>query len=418
MEADTIFSPFQNFTIDEVTDNRHFIAHFQINRYTILLGGDPITGGTVSLNNTTDFIGTFDYGTEIIAHAYNNILHNFLYWTEGDDTLWTASAHYQFMVETDRILIAHFEPKTYSVHLDKYDPWGGDVHFADGACCDSTGIEYNAWIEVEAVANPEYDFKGWYEDSINGVKVCDNAIFNFPVTQDLYLVARFVLKTFTVTLLPNPSDWGSVDGGGTNIPYGTARDLTATPFQHYLFDNWTTTNDEIISASPTYTISVISDTIITANFKKEEYHITVEPFPPAGGNVSGDGWFLYDEMDTVKAVANPGFAFLYWTENDAWASYDADYDFPVTRARHLVAHFDTIPYTVTLVPDPIDGGMVFGGGTYLFGEEILIKAEPLGNYHFVEWTENGVSFSSDPIITDYTVTHSCTLVAHFAPKKY
>lgn len=46
-------------------------------------------------------------------------------------------------------------------------------------------------------------------------------------------------------------------------------------------------------------------------------------------------------------------------------------------------------YTVTVIASPREGGTVTGGGTYLYGSQATIKAEPAQGWHFVGWAENG-----------------------------
>ncbi len=57
------------------------------------------------------------------------------------------------------------------------------------------------------------------------------------------------------------------------------------------------------------------------------------------GSVSGAGAFGMGEECTLTASPNTGYAFYYWAENGEVVSMDAEYHFPVTRNRNLVACF-------------------------------------------------------------------------------
>ena len=67
--------------------------------------------------------------------------------------------------------------------------------------------------------------------------------------------------------------------------------------------------------------------------------ITVSANPAEGGVVTGGGEFEETDEITVKAVANDGYEFVNWTENEEEVSTDAEYTFTVEADRNLVANF-------------------------------------------------------------------------------
>ena len=88
--------------------------------------------------------------------------------------------------------------------------------------------------------------------------------------------------------------------------------------------------------------------------------ITVKASDATLGTVSGSGTFNNGQTVTVTATPNLGYAFNYWTENGMIVSYDAEYSFPFTRSRSLVAHF-VVPNSVGSVITNEDGsrGVIF-----------------------------------------------------------
>ena len=72
------------------------------------------------------------------------------------------------------------------------------------------------------------------------------------------------------------------------------------------------------------------------------YTITVSANPAEAGTVTGGGEFEETDEITVKAVANDGYEFVNWTENEVEVSTDAEYTFTVLADRALVANFKAV----------------------------------------------------------------------------
>jgi len=72
----------------------------------------------------------------------------------------------------------------------------------------------------------------------------------------------------------------------------------------------------------------------------------------------------------------------------------------------------TLGYTITLVVNPVDGGLVSGGGTYNSGDEVTVVATPNEGKYFINWTESGIEVSKEPFYT-FTATNDRNLVANF-----
>ena len=83
--------------------------------------------------------------------------------------------------------------------------------------------------------------------------------------------------------------------------------------------------------------------------------IAVKANDAACGAVSGGSSNLaYNQSVTVTAMPNEGYVFNYWTENGMIVSYNAQYQFPFSRSRSLVAHF-VVPGSVGSVVNNADG---------------------------------------------------------------
>ncbi|MBQ6729766.1 MAG: leucine-rich repeat protein [Bacteroidales bacterium] len=70
--------------------------------------------------------------------------------------------------------------------------------------------------------------------------------------------------------------------------------------------------------------------------------------------------------------------------------------------------------TISVVADPIEGGVVAGGGTYEGGILCSITATPNEGFTFANWSENGSLVSCDSTYS-FIVTGESVLTAHFVP---
>ena len=260
---------------------------------------------------------------------------------------------------------------------------------------------------VSATANTGYTFTNWTE---NGNVVSSNATYTFNVEGNRNLVANFTLNNYTVTVSANPSNGGSVTGGGT-FTYGQSCTVSATANTGYTFSNWTE-NGNVVSSNANYTFNVEGNRNLVANFTENTYTITVSANPSNGGTATGGGTFTYGQSCTVTATANTGYTFTNWTENGNVVSSNANYTFTVEGNRNLVANFTAITYTITVSANPSNSGTTSGGGTYTHGHSCTVIATSADGYTFMNWTENGSVVSTDANYS-FIVTSNRSLVANF-----
>ncbi len=86
--------------------------------------------------------------------------------------------------------------------------------------------------------------------------------------------------------------------------------------------------------------------------------------------------------------------------------------FSITGKKDLSNRFMYKTYNIRITPEPADGGIAHGGGDYLFGSHIIVKAIPREGYHFSGWKESGADVSRYPEYK-FTVLGSRTLIAVF-----
>ena len=263
---------------------------------------------------------------------------------------------------------------------------------------------------VSATVNSGYTFVNWTE---NGTQVSSNANYTFTVTGNRNLVANFQAQPqqYTINVSANPSNGGSVSGGGT-YNQGQSCTVSATANSGYTFVNWTE-NGSQVSTNANYTFTVTSNRNLVAHFTTQGYVITAIAAPSVGGVVTGSGGYNYGETCTLTATPNTGYTFQRWTKNGTQVSTNPTYSFTVTESATYTAHFNAQNYTITVAANPSNAGSVSGGGSYTYGQTCTVTASANNGYAFTNWTENGSQVSTNASYS-FTVTGSRNLVANFA----
>ena len=266
---------------------------------------------------------------------------------------------------------------------------------------------------LRAIPNNGYTFINWLE---NGTPVSTNATYPFTVTGNRNLVAVFDVATtyYTINVSANPTNGGSVSGGGSYAS-GSTCTLHATANNGYTFVNWTK-NGTQVSTNPNYSFTVSGNASYVAHFQQNptNYTITASVNPSNAGIITGTGTYASGSTCTLSATPNNNYTFVNWTKNGTVVSSNPNYSFIVTGDASFVANFEQEPieYTITLNAEPANGGTVSGGGTYTEGYTCVISAMPNTGYVFERWTRNGTEVSTNPTYS-FVVNRNATFVAHF-----
>ena len=393
-----------------VTANRNLVANFASNpqTYTINVSANPSSGGTVTGG------GSYQQGESCTVTATANTGYTFLRWTENGAPV-STNASYTFTVTGNRTLVAHFQQQTYTINVSANPSNGGTVT-GDGT------YQHGQTCTVTATPATGYTFLRWTE---NGIQVSTNPSYTFTVTSNHNLVAQFQVNSYTINVSASPSNGGTVTGDGT-YQHGQTCTVTATPATDYTFLRWTE-NDNEVSTDASYEFTVTANRNLVANFASDTQTYTISVSATEGGVAYvGDtlgtleGTFSYGDTCTVHAVADTGYTFANWTENDSVVSTDANYHFAVESDRALVANFMELQpdeYNIQASPNPSNAGTVTGANIYHGGDECILKAIANNGYAFLYWMEN------DTVVSDHNeysfiVNSDRVFVAQFQQQSY
>jgi hypothetical protein len=399
-ENEDVVSSDQVYSFAVVAD-RELVAHFEKESYSILAEAFPPDGGLI--NGESTYAGMFEYGEEVTLHAIANNGFEFVGWLEEGNYIAGADAEYTFTVNSNRSLVANFDVGSVIVQATASPVAGGSVTGA--------GI-YHIGNEVNLIASPStgYLFVRWTEGE---QEVSTDTSYVFTIEGNRSLVAHFELKTYTVSVLANQEEMGSVSGGGT-YQHGEQVHLEATPEAGHRFDNWSE-NGVPVSTERIYTFTATKDRELLASFVRENFTVTASVYPEGAGNVSGTGAYPVGEEVIMEATAEEGYDFIEWRlEGGEQVSDEPAYVF--TMPAHdvdLAAHFSLKSYTISATANVPEYGSVNGAGDYDHGTEVVLEAVPSDGYHFVNWTENDTEVGAETTLV-FQATADRNITANFA----
>ncbi len=156
----------------------------------------------------------------------------------------------------------------------------------------------------------------------------------------------------------------------------------------------------MISANPNEILTITKNSVVTGNFTKDAYTLTVTVLNEGvgvGGTVTktpDQPTYEYGDQVTLEAVANPGWDFAGW-EGDITDTNDA-VTIDMTDNTEVIARFQQQQQQLTtnVVSNPAPGGTGPGGAilrdpnkpTYGYGETVTLTASAFGGWIFDGWS--------------------------------
>ena len=362
-----------------VNGDATYTATFTQLQYTITTSVSPAGAGTVTGG------GAYHYGDNctLTATAYSG--YEFQGWDDGN----TQNPR-SFTVTGNAAYTAIFSEvgATYYTVSATVSPAGAGTVNGTGT------YEAGSVITLTAVANNGYTFDHWSDNVTQNPRTV-------TVNSNLNFTAYFTQNQYTITVIANPSNGGSVTGGGAYY-YGEYATLTATPYSGYEFVGWSDG-----STQSTHQVLVTGNATYTATFTQggtTYYTVTTYVSPNGAGTVTGAGTYPAGATATLAATANSGYTFNRW--NDGSTSNPRTVT--VNNNMSFTAYFTTNQYTITVLANPSNGGTVTGGGTYNYGATATLTATPANGFEFLQWSDGNTNS------TRYiTVTQNATYTALF-----
>lgn len=151
--------------------------------------------------------------------------------------------------------------------------------------------------------------------------------------------------------------------------------------------------------------------------------------PNGAGSVSGSGLYAEGRHVSLKAYTNTGFRFVNWTNSNG-EELSSSASFTYTKGaghERLTANYVFDPSNPSEPADPAtimyyqlqlnatEGGTVSGGGRYLAGKQVTLRANPNSLFDFAGWydTETGEQLSTSSNYAYTTTAKHRVLEARF-----
>ncbi|MCF0211410.1 MAG: InlB B-repeat-containing protein, partial [Bacteroidales bacterium] len=300
---------------------------------------------------------------------------------------------------SDTAITAFFAPNEYALTAQANVEGLGSV-LGSNSCL------YLDTATLTAVPSEHYHFSHWVIGG-NGVVRFGNPL-SFVVTRDTVVTACFVIDTHSVSVASADMVRGTASGNA-EVSYGSMATVSATEFYGYHFSYWSDG-----STDNPHTVQVLSDTLLTAFFAKNDYTVTANVNIAGSGSVEGVS--VYPYLDTTMLTAVPGahYHFLNWTVGTNNAPVMSNpLEFVVTRDTVVTACFEIDTHRVNVVASDANMGSVTGNVLVNYGTTTAVSASARYGYHFSHWSDG----STDNPHT-VQVLSDTTLTAFFSPNEY
>ena len=361
--------------------------------YTVDVLSDNPAQGTVSGGGTG-----YHYGDSVTVSATPAANHHFSHWNDNDTN------NPRTLVVNDNITLTAF----FAINQHHLTVTSSNTGM--GIVSGSGDYDHGTTTTITATAADGYHFTQWNDSVTTNPR-------QITVNCDTAFTAYFAIdapNTFTINVYSADLTQGTVTGSGTYRD-STTISISATAYNGYAFDHWNDNNTDnprtiVVTANASYTAYFVSN-------QAPIYNIVVLSSNSNWGSVSGSGSYSEGSSATISATAFSGYHFVRWTDGNT----DNPRTFTVLSSGTYTAQFasDLTYSDIRAISADSTMGSVTGGGYYLNGSSITLRARPMAHYHFTRWVSQalpGGSSTTNPLTI--SVDGDATYTAHFAADHY
>ena len=217
-----------------------------------------------------------------------------------------------------------------------------------------------------------------------------------------------------VSVSASPAEGGNVTGGGS-VRDGSGITLSQSANNNYRFIGWYEAGKQISTASQLVLNDIRNDVSIQAKYERNACKVRAGVNNSAAGTVTGAGNVAYNGSVTLTANANKGYTFEGFYEGKNKISDQPSVQINnITRDMDVTAYFRQSRFTVSVAAAPIEGGLIYGSGTFDENTKVTLEAKPNKGYDFIGWSINGQVVSKDTKYTIDKIKNNYSITANFA----
>ena len=351
--------------------------------YTALFAATAVinAGANTNAGGNVTGSGTFLVGSNATLTATASNGWQFLSWSDG-----VTNSPRTVLVTSNMNYTANFAP-TAVIVVQANPSAGGSVAGGGTYVVGSNAL-------LSATASNLWQFITWEDGVTNATRTVVTPSGGATFKADFGPLG-------TVNVLANPTNGGSVAGGGQYL-IGSNATVTATASNNWLFTSW---NGSITNNPWTFLVATGSVSC-TGNFVKGST-VTVVASPTNAGTVTGGAVYVPGTNAILTATAaSTNWQFIGWS--GVGTNNPLSIVVPPTNITYTAA-FAAIA-TIGVNVNTNAGGSVTGGGTFMVGSNVMLTATAANGWQFLNWND-GITTNQRTV----TVVSNMNYQATFAP---
>lgn len=332
----TLVTSSQTLTVTIGDEGQEYIAKWTANKYNVSLN---VNGGNAISETTKELV----FGDSYVLPIPTRTEAVFLGWFDIDNNKYTNDQGVSvenWGVANTVTLYAHYKINEYQVSLSENIDGGGVI---------GAGLkEYDSNVTITAQPKAGYSFIGWY----NGTDLVSSLAeysFTMPNTPVSY-TAKWKANTYNVTMDVSGGD--SLADNKKTITFDDSYSLPVTSKTGYTFLGWCDedgTQYTNAQGQSLFNWNVAGNTLLIANYKINQYQMTVNKNIDKAGSVTGFGLKDYNSTVILTATTNEGYSFTGWYSGNSLISELAVYSFEMPHYElSYTAKWQANDYTVTM----------------------------------------------------------------------
>ena len=393
-----------------VTMNRDLTitANFQQQTYSLSISANPASGGTVSRDPQKT---AYTYGEQVTVTATPAKGYTFNGWA---DNAAPANQSVTVTIDGNKTLTAIFEQQTYKLTTTASPNGYGSV------LRNPNKETYTYGEQVTVTATPAaksgdkyYSFTGW----AGALESTSNEV-TLTMDGNKTLTAKFQqesVPSYTLATITNHDVGTKISRNPDNASYKEGQTVTVTAptnLSGYEFTGWSGAST---SANPVVTIIMDGNKTLTANYKQNDYTLTVEIYPANSGSVSrnpNNNAYTYNQTVTLTATPANGYKFTGWSGAATGISTNATVT--MNSNKSLIANFEQITYSLETPVSPSGGGSVsrsLNKDVYNYNDPVTLTPMAASCYTFTGWSGDATG-TTNPL--GITINGNKKITANFS----